>query len=202
MATPLDISEEVSPGDYRKVLQNFLDQFEAWRISHGWCTDVYFFVAQLSATFHWNKNGRLDSLYREGYTGAMELDIPGDRTPAQMAQDLREIRGRVLRFTLDCPKYLSLEKANEFLVTAGLAPYGPALPVTNRYTISVTGMLDTGLTSEQLQRKLEKYLKRLGVTNPDVYIQVPRDRYDRSGAPGVVPQSETVRLLPNPSRHY
>jgi hypothetical protein len=201
--TPLDISEEVSDEDYRRVLQSFLDQFEAWRISHRWCSDLYLFVAQLSATFHWNKSARLDSLYREGYTGAMELDIPDGRTAAQRAQDLRDIRGRVLQFTVQRSEYLTITRANEFLTTAGLAPWAPeapAAPLTARYSVSAGGQLSSDLTQEQIRDKLTKYMRRLGIERPDVYIDVARP--DRDRPPVRIPDSQLTALLPNPSRNY
>lgn len=195
--TTLDISSEVTPEEYRRVLDSLLDQFEQWRREHGWCTDVYLYVAQLSRTFHWNKAGYRESIHRTGYTGAMELDISAERTPAGMAQDLREIRGRILRFTVERPDYITLEKADEFLTTAGLAPY-QAVPRVS-YQVSAGGRLASELTREQLTAKLEKYMRRLGVEHPEVYV-APARHPDRQLV--TIPSSEMTELLTRPGRSF
>jgi hypothetical protein len=188
----IDISGDVSAEDYRRVYESLLEQFEAWRQEHDWCTEFYrYHVARLSRTFRWNEG--VTGYYRY-YDGKMELDITG-RTPAQMGQDLRELRGRILLMTIRHSDYLSLPKANEFLVNSGLPPYAPPQEQSPkaRCYVSASGFLSTELPQEELQRKLEKYLKRLGMANPDVYVEARRPDAPQSR----VPESETVPLLPS-----
>lgn len=185
--TYLDLSSEVSDADYRRVLENLLDQFSTWRYAHGWCTDVYLFVGQLTRTYRWDRTEE-----------RMRLDIPETRTAAERATDLRELRGRILRFTRTQPDYLDIAKANEFLTLAGLAPYAPEAEPENtprRYSVSIGARVNSTLTETELRTKLTRYMTRIGAEarSIDIYV-TPMDRNRRSQ---VIPESETTRLIEN-----
>lgn len=184
----LDISETVSDEEYRAVLSSLLEQFEDWRRDHGWCTDLYHHVAQLTRTFRWNRQGVNPSIVASGYSGAMELDIPETRDGAERAQDLREVRGRILRFTRDMPDYLTQEMANQFLTTAGLAGWVPS--GNRRYGVEFSGTLDTALTREEIEKKVRALFTKLGVTgHVGIYIR------DLSST-ATIPAGDTAELLP------
>jgi hypothetical protein len=184
----LDISESVTDEQYRKVLNSLLDQFEDWRIDKGWCTDLYHFVAQLSRTFRWNS--RVTGYFTDSYSGRMELEIPADRTGEERARDLREIRGRILRFIYEQSSYLNLDRANEFLSTAGLAPYTPE-GNKQRYHVEIYGYIASELNSDEIRVKAQRWMTRQGGTNPTINVTADTIRNRR------VPDSETTALLSN-----
>jgi hypothetical protein len=198
--TYLDISESVSLEDYNRVMNSLLEQIEEWRLDRGDCTDTYLFVGQLTTSFSWNRYGHNESISRSGYSGCMDIVPPP--TGELRAADLRDVRGRVLRFTRTKPDYLSVTKADEFLTGAGLAPYAAETPAeTPRYGISVTGYLTTSeLTEAQIGEKIRRFMTRtLGITDPDIYVALQAPRRNRRIT---IPEAETVRLLPNKSAAY
>jgi hypothetical protein len=181
----LDISETISDEEYRTVLGSLLEQFETWRRDNSWCTDLYYHVARLTRTFKWDTSGYNSSISASGYSGAMELNIPAERSGAERAQDLRELRGRVLRFTIEMPEYLTTEKANEFLTTAGLQPHHGG---NRTYNADFTGFLSTALTREEIEKKVNALIKKLGVTgNVGFYLS-------EHGGSGI-PRQDTTELL-------
>jgi hypothetical protein len=182
MTEVLDISETVTREQYDRMLRSLLDQFEQWRKERGWCTDLYHYVGQLSRTFKWNPEAR--GVYG-GYDGEMTISVPDDRTGEEMAADLRDIRGRVLRFTIDMSSHINLRMANEFLTRAGLAPYTAAGVVSIETSCRVT----TALTETEIREKVTEFLATLGenARRVDVYVSPV----------GVssVPEAETTELL-------
>jgi hypothetical protein len=157
------------------------------------------YVAQLGTTFHWNKYA---TGFYGNYDGHMELAIPDDITGEARATDLREIRGRILRFTHENPDYIDLVRANRMLATAGLAPWTPATEaVKNRFYVSFSGYITTDLTREQLNAKLLKYLTRQGAETQRLEFYIDASR-DRDTSPVRVPMSETTALLPLPGRSF
>lgn len=197
MTDYLDITSEVTDEQYRKVLDSLLKQFEDWRREHGWCTDLYLYVAQLSNTFRWDSFVR--DYYTDGYSGQMKLDIPEDRTAQERATDLREIRGRILRNTRDHSEYLNMRRANGFLENAGLAPWSPPVPAKNRYYVSLGCWISSEKTAEELQDKITRSLTRAGAEKSGMSLVVEEDN-PAAPSQARVPDSETVPLLPHP-RH-
>jgi len=177
--TYLDLSGDVSDADYQRVLRSLLDQFETWRLRQCWCTEFYYYVDQLSNTLRWNSSAE-----------QMEIVVPSGFSNTERAADLRDIRGRILRFTIDQARVLSLDKANDFLTGAGLAPYQPAVVPERRFDASIGAYpISTTLTGSELRDKIRGALDAEfghGVWQVDINER-------RSGSQ--VPESETVRLL-------
>lgn len=182
MTEVLDISETVTREQYTQVLRSLLDQFENWRNERGWCTDLYYYVGQLSRTFKWNPDAR--GVYPE-YDGEMTISIPDDRTGEEMAADLRDIRGRVLRFTINMSDTLSVAKAHEFLSHSGLPPYEHA----PRVNVEIDGRVTTTLTREEIAERFTGFLAALG---EDAQVGGVYVNSERSG----IAMADTVALLP------
>lgn len=193
--TYLDISTSVNSEDYQRVLNSLLDQFEDWRIDRGSCTDFYLFVGQITRTFRWDRDAR--GMLKDGAHGAMRLDLDRCPTDEARAEDLREVRGRILRFTVTQPSEIYLDLANQFLRNSGLTPWTPEAqpPEPPKYRVETYSVVTNGtLSAEEIREKLTRYLRRLGVAGDDVSVyvtpQAPARRRDAA-----VPRSETTPLI-------
>jgi len=193
MTQTLDISGGVSEEQYRTVLEKLLDAFEMWRQDNHWCTDLYLTVSSLTRSFHWDPDA---SGWYSGYDGHMEV-IPAYHTDESRGMDLRDIRGRILKYANDRTDVFSLQKANEFLSYAGLPPYVPETPKQNQFYVDLTGILVTELTEEQLREKFGKWMRRNGFTQSSA-----RQYYENQTPYQVirVPESELAELVPGVGR--
>ena len=197
MTSTIDISTSVSAADHARVYRSLLDQFETWRNRNNWCTDLYLYVAQLSMVFHWDRYG---TAYR-GYDGEMKYDptcLPEDTDEAR-ARDLRELRGRILRFTIDSPDYLTVQLANQFLTTAGLAPWSEAQETPkHRYYVRMTAYIDSELSEDEVMTKLTRSFTRQGLVPGTLGT---RHYEETEVTPNSIPVAETVVLLRHPGSH-
>ena len=193
MATKyVDISGPVTKRVHEKVLNDLLEQFEQWRHDMGWCTDLYKYVQQLTDSYVWNPD--VENFYR-GYNGQMTVAPRADMTDEERGQDLRDVRGRVLRFTLDQSDTIELTRANEFLTNARLAPWTGGPIGVRRVYASVGVYVDTTKTDDQIRAALTRTANSLGeVTGngPDLYVS------EQSRRNGRVPLSDTTELLSRP----
>ena len=185
----LDISTSVTPEDHERVYRSLLSQFETWRSEHDWCTDLYLFVGQLSRVFHWNA---LATGVYYGYSGEMTYDparLPED-TDSARAQDLRELRGRILRMTLDRSDYINLARANEFLEDSGLPRHDKKTP--GRIYVNLSGYAPGDETTpEKLQAEVQEYLTRIGAEG----VTIATYREHRTS---YIDFPDTTELLPQP----
>ncbi len=177
----LDVSGPVSEADYERVMKSLLAQFDTWRASNNWCSEFYIYVGQLTTTFRWNRDNR-----------QMEMLVPVGFSDEDRGRDLREVRGRILRFTVESRESLSLDKANEFLTTAGLAPYQaesqPVLVDIGAYAYRVP----SDQTSAQIREKfIEAITSAFGA---EIASRWEINISPRQTRPQV-PNGETVRLL-------
>jgi len=184
----LDLSGEVTDEQFRKVLTSLLDKFEAWRSENDWCDEFYTdYVTRLTRGWHCEYADDDDE-------PAMYLAPSGHMTGAERARELRDLRGRILRFTVETPDTLSAEKANEFLRAAGLAPWEPGKPGSPRAVrrhVSLRMTTDTLFTDQEITGKLRRLAESLGEAPGTLVVSC----YELSLTPGI-PRSETVPLLP------
>ena len=189
MAT-IDLTGEVTYDQYVTALNALLLQFEVWRIQQGWCHALYRYVAQLSDTFQWNTSEK-----------RMELAIiPSDRTGAEMTQDLRNIRGRMLAFTdtqIGREAAFTVARANTFLTGAGLPGYPT---VTGRVTYRVyvgTFNVESDQTADQVRDQIAGYIRDTlhSTTDPFIELDTFRQRVTRVSAEDMVPLLPWPRYL-------
>jgi len=194
MTKYVNISGPVTKRTHEKVLTDLLEQFEQWRESMGWCTDLYKYVQQLSDSYHWNPD--VTGFYRN-YDGQMTVAPRADMTDEERGQDLRDVRGRVLMFTLDQSDMITLDKANEFLTAARLASWNQGEPGTRLVYASVGVYVNTTKTDEQISTALRNAATRLGEVShngPDLYV----NEQSRRGRSIPVTDESLVPLLPRP----
>lgn len=106
----LDISKGVSPKDYARTLNALKDGMDDFREEQGWCSEFWSYITStISGVFQWSN-------YEEKVT--VYTDTVG--TDAERAEQLRLIRGRILRYV---GERIQLPRANDILRNAGLPEY-------------------------------------------------------------------------------
>lgn len=197
MADYLDLSGEITEEQHRRVYESLLEQFEEWRHSQRWCTELYTsHVVRLSPAFQWEYVGdyEMGPQVYGGHGGSriklwLDFGYVTDR-----AQDLRDLRGRILRFTLDQPDYLDKDRANRFLTHAGLQPWSPEPEPEGQkhYSISFYCTATTELSQADIEARLRRLAGRIGAPSGTVGMSVDESRPRRRT---YIPESQTVRLL-------
>lgn len=192
----LDISTAVSEADHRAVLDRLLQQFETWRQERGWCTELYEWVGLLTECYQWDESEDTWGHYGEGIYGWMRIVTTDLHTDEDRARDLREVRGRILAFTIDKPDYIDIYRANGFLRSAGLRPWTPQdADGKTRMYVSAGAYIETDKDEHDVRAALRKRLASLGMTgDADIYVNLERRR-------GTPPESETTPRLRRPKRY-
>lgn len=199
MTDYLDLTGEITAEQHRKVYESLMGQFETWRRSNRWCVELYtHYISRLSPVFRWEYASLRDlgtPAHRGGHGGAdivvwLDFDSAGD----DLARDLRDLRGRILRFTLDQPDHIDLDKANQFLTNAGLEPWSPEPEPEGpkRYSVSFYCSATTELSQADIEARLHRLAGRIGAPSYTVSMGVSEDRPRRTT---YIPESQTVRLL-------
>ena len=187
---PVSLDGEVTDEQFQAALDGLLYSFGSYFREQRYCSEYWEFIHdRISPVFYYRTNDTMD-----GYLGTVD---PDRRLAPSNVEELRDIRGRVLRLVGD---RIDLAQANRTLRAAGLPEYQQDEQETRTWEVVVPRVyLHVRLSAEEenpvvrLRESFERFLADAGAGNPAQEAQMLIT--NSLGVSTRIPSKEVVDLL-------